>query len=307
MIKSIKKYSKSFFFKILVGIIILPFVFWGMGDVFRGGNQNIVATIDSEKISTQEFMNYLNRLNLGDKEREQLTNGDLLQKILSNYIGKKVLNLELQDLSVEISNKSLKSIITNDETFFKDDKFSRTKYEKFLLSNSLSAPLFEENIVEQEKKRQLLSYLSEGINIPNFLVQYEYNKENQTKEIKYIDLKNYYDKPITKIQLNETYEKNKDFFKEEYKNFNYIELKPETLTGNKEYNKKYFDVLNEVENKILDGTKLKEIKDDYNLTIKNTKLINRDMRNSGGKKISIVDKKIFNSFFSINKKRLFKK
>ena len=70
MIKSIKKYSKSLLFKALVGIIILPFVFWGMGDVFSGGNQNIVATIDSKKISTQEFMKYVNRLNLDDKERE---------------------------------------------------------------------------------------------------------------------------------------------------------------------------------------------------------------------------------------------
>ena len=178
MIKSIKKYSKSLLFKVLVGIIILPFVFWGMGDVFSGGNQNIVATIDSKKISTQEFMKYVNRLNLDDKEREQLTNGDLLEKILSSYIGKKVLSLELQNLNVSISDKSLKDIITNDKTFYKDDKFSRTKYEEFLISNSLSAPLFEENIAEQEKKRQLLSFLSEGINIPNFMVQYEYNKES---------------------------------------------------------------------------------------------------------------------------------
>ena len=63
MATSIGKLSKSFFVKLLVGIIILPFVFWGMGDVFRGGNQNVIATIDSKKVSTQEFVNYLNRLN----------------------------------------------------------------------------------------------------------------------------------------------------------------------------------------------------------------------------------------------------
>ena len=64
MISSIKKYSKSIFFKILVGIIILPFLFWGMGDVFRGGSQNVVAKIESEKISTQEFVNYIKILGL---------------------------------------------------------------------------------------------------------------------------------------------------------------------------------------------------------------------------------------------------
>ena len=58
MITSIGKFSKSLFLKLLVGIIILPFVFWGMGDVFRGGNQNVIATIDSDKISTKEFINY---------------------------------------------------------------------------------------------------------------------------------------------------------------------------------------------------------------------------------------------------------
>ena len=51
MLRSIGKISKSFFIKALVGIIILPFVFWGMGDVFRGGNQNIIATIDNKKIN----------------------------------------------------------------------------------------------------------------------------------------------------------------------------------------------------------------------------------------------------------------
>ena len=59
MATSIGKLSKSFFLKLLVGIIILPFVFWGMGDVFRGGNQNVIATVDSNKISTQEFVNYI--------------------------------------------------------------------------------------------------------------------------------------------------------------------------------------------------------------------------------------------------------
>ena len=97
MLNSIKKYSKTFFFKVLVGIIILPFLFWGMGDVFSGGSQNVVAKIDSEKISTRDFVNYLNILNLSEQERKDLPKTDLIEKILSDYIGKKVLLLELED------------------------------------------------------------------------------------------------------------------------------------------------------------------------------------------------------------------
>ena len=53
--------------------------------------------------------------------------------------------------------------------FLKDDKFSRTKYEKFLLKSGLTAPQFEANIVEQEKRRQFLSFLAGGIIIPEEL------------------------------------------------------------------------------------------------------------------------------------------
>ena len=68
MISKLRGFSNSKLAGVLVGIIIIPFVFWGMGDVFRGGNQNVIATIDSKKVSTQEFMNYLNRLNLNEEE-----------------------------------------------------------------------------------------------------------------------------------------------------------------------------------------------------------------------------------------------
>ena len=118
MLSSIGKFSKSFFVKLLVGIIILPFVFWGMGDVFRGGNQNVIASIGSEKISTQEFINYLNKLNLNENERKNLNKSNLLEQILSEYIGRKIINLEINDLGIEISDNSLKNILLNDKTFF---------------------------------------------------------------------------------------------------------------------------------------------------------------------------------------------
>ena len=80
MISKIKEYSKSFFVKVLVGIITLPFIFWGMGDIFSGGSQNVVAKIDSEKISTQEFINYVRMLNINEKDREKIINNNILEK-----------------------------------------------------------------------------------------------------------------------------------------------------------------------------------------------------------------------------------
>ena len=156
MITSIGKFSKSFFVKLLVGIIILPFVFWGMGDVFRGGNQNVIASIDSKKVSTQEFVDYIQRLNLNEEQIKNLTKTDLIEKILSEYIGKKIMDLEIEKLKIIVNDNSLRKIIKNDELFIKDDKFSRIEYEKFLITSGITAPTFETNIAEQEKKKAIL-------------------------------------------------------------------------------------------------------------------------------------------------------
>ena len=104
-------------------------------------------------------------------------------------MGKKIVELEFEKLGVHISDESLKDIIINDKIFFKDGVFSRTKYEKFLLESSLSAPQFEQNIAQQIKRMQLLSYLSDGSQIPEFLIENEFKKENQKKIISFIGWK----------------------------------------------------------------------------------------------------------------------
>ena len=299
MLSSIGKFSKSLSIKILVGIIILPFIFWGMGDIFRGGNQNIIATIDSEKISTKEFFNYLNRLNLNEKERNQLKTG-LIERILSEYIGKKIVELEVEYFGITLSDSSLRDIITNDKTFFKDEKFSRTVYEKFLLENGLNAPGFEQNISEQEKKRQLLSFLSEGTRIPNFLVQNAFKKENQIKDIKYIDLKNYYEsKKIEEKEISKTYNENKNLFEEKYRSISFLELDPEILIGQKEYSENYFDKIDKIENNILDGKKIENIAKDNSLKLIKTDELNREKNSILGVKSQDINDELFNEFFKI--------
>ena len=167
MATSIVKLSKSFFVKTSCRYHYFAIRFLGMGDVFKGGNQNVIATIDSKKLSTQDFIDYLNRLNLSDLEIKNIKNTDLVEKILADYIGKKVMSLEIKKFGITVNDNSLRDIIKSDELFSKNNKFSRTEYEKFLLKSGSTAPVFEKNIAEQESRRQFLSYISGGLIIPN--------------------------------------------------------------------------------------------------------------------------------------------
>ena len=300
MATSIGKLSKSFFVKILVGIIILPFVFWGMGDVFRGGNQNVIATIDSDKISAQEFANHLNRLNLNEDQIKNLPKTDLINQILNEFVGRKVMALEIKKLGIAITDNSLRSIIKNDKQFIKDGKFSRTEYEKFLLKSGITAPTFEANIVQQESRRQLLSTLAGGIIVPDSYVIKIFEKENQIKTIKYIDLDKYYlSKKISQDELKKLYDRNKKIFVEEFKFIEYAEVTPQALIGASEYNKVFFTQLDTLENKILDGQSFEEAIKKNNLKNIKIKKINAVKQDENKKKIENLPDNLFKKIYFI--------
>ncbi len=305
MATSIGKLSKSFFLKLLVGIIILPFVFWGMGDVFRGGSQNVIATIDSEKISTQEFVRYLNQLNLSEEQMKSLPNTNLIENILSEYIGKKVMALEIEKIGITISDNSLRDIIKNDKLFFKEKKFSRTAYEKFLLTSGMTAPSFEKNIVTQESRRQFLTSLSGGIVIPDVLVKNAFNLENQIKTIKYIDLNDYYsrEKP-TDEEIKKIYNENQNSFITEYKTIRYAEISPQIISGDSEYNDSFFQQLDLLENNILDGLSFSEAIKSNNLKEIEIKDIDKNKRDINKQTVKNLPDNLFKKIYQIRDEKI---
>ena len=304
MATSIGKLSKSFFVKLLVGIIILPFVFWGMGDVFRGGNQNVIATIDSKKLNTQDFVNYLNKLNLDKEQVKNLKNSSLLENILAEYIGQQVMSLEIEEYKVTINDKSLSNIIRGDKLFFKDNKFSRTKYEKFLLTSGVTAPSFEKNIVKQESKRQFLSLISGGLVIPDDLVVRAFNKENQTKTIKYINLKEFYSKKkATKEEIEKVYNENKKAFVKEFKSLRFAEITPTTLTGGKDYDENYFKKLDGLENKVLDGQSFNEAIQENSLKSISINNIDKNQRDKEDKIVKKISENLFKKIYIVKNEK----
>ena len=73
MIGAFRNFAKTKFAGILVFIMIIPFVFWGMGSMFSSGNTNSIVKINETNISTEEFIDYLNNSGIPqDTIRENL-------------------------------------------------------------------------------------------------------------------------------------------------------------------------------------------------------------------------------------------
>mgnify|MGYP003748903041 FL=1 len=82
-----------------LGIVVAPFILWGMGDIFRGGKQNTILEIDNRQISVQKFADYFNTLGI----QPQDINNDIIELAFSNFIAQNLLDVESEKFQINIS------------------------------------------------------------------------------------------------------------------------------------------------------------------------------------------------------------
>jgi len=320
MLNNIRNFSKTWFAKILLVIIVIPFVFWGMGGVFSGGNTNNIAKINNKSISTQDFMDHLNSSRISLESIKENIENNILEEILAELISKKMIQLEEQDLNLIISDKILKKRIKENENFLDENKkFSRTKYEKFLLSSNLTAVDFESKLRSNELKKNLFSYVVGGIKSPIFLSNITFKEQTKKITVSYINLENVYRKKedFSKDEISKYIDKNKDNLKEKNVSFNYSKITPENLIGIDDYNDLFFEKIDNIENDISYGITYDELLSNYNLKtifeenfklnksnnskVINNEVINKIFKNAEKNKIELVDESDFYVLYEITK------
>ena len=250
MLSSLRNFSKSKIAGVFVGIIILPFVFWGMGGVFNSGNTNVIVKINEKKISTQEFIDYLNNTNVPQQTIRDNIDKNIIEELLSGLVSTTLLELEVKDYDLIISENTLLQKIKKNKNFHDENgNFQRIKYEKFLLENNQSAPAFELRLRGRELQRNLFDYIGAGTVSPKFLIEKLYNDENKKLNLEFINLENFYKKKenITEEDLVSFLQENEDTLKIEYVDFDYAIINPKNLIGVEEFNQSFFDKIDEIE------------------------------------------------------------
>ena len=312
MLNKLRNFSKSKLAGVLIAIIIVPFVFWGMGSVFSGGNTNNIAKINNESISTQDFMKYVNQTRMDAEYIKKNINNNVIEEIISKLVSIKLLDMEINDLNIIISDKTLAKKIKSNEVFLDDKKnFSRIKYEKFLLENNLAAPDFEIRFKNEELKKNLFSYVGGGIKSPFFLNNKIYVDKNKEVEVDYFNLDLVYNTEASEIEIDEFIKDNEENLKEELIDFSYTKITPSNLIEIDEFNNDFFKKIDDIENSILNGANIEDIKKKYNLELEYfNNYINDDEENvilkeiyqkKNDDKIQLVDKNDYFLLFEISK------
>ena len=268
MIGSFRNFAKTKFAGILVFIMIIPFVFWGMGSMFSSGNTNNIVKINKTNISTQDFIDHINRSNIPQQTIRNNLDKNIIEELLSTLVSTTLLELEVKDFKILVSEETLLKKIKTNKNFQNDNgDFERLKYEKFLLENNQSAPAFELRLRGRELQKSLFNYIGAGTISPSFLTKKLYEEENRKLEVQYINLKDSYKKKeeVKISEINNFLDENKEQLKTEYIDFSYTVINPKLLIGVDEFNQTFFDKIDEIEVDISNNISLKEIANKLNI------------------------------------------
>ena len=292
MISSFRNFAKTKFAGLLVFIMIIPFVFWGMGSMFSSGNTNNIAKINKKNISTQDFIDHINKSNIPQQTIRDNLDKKIIEELLSTLISTTLLDLEIKDFNIIISeNTLLKKIKTNKNFQSEDSTFERSKYEKFLLENNQSAPGFELRLRGRELQKNLFDYVGAGTKVPKFLSKKLFEEENKKLDLDFINLNSFYKSKadFNDLELKNFLNENKNQLKIEYIDFDYGVINPLNLIGVDEFNQAFFDKIDDIEVQISNNVDIEEILEEYN--IKTTNIQN--FKFSPNEKE--IEKKIFRS------------
>ena len=290
MISSFRNFAKTKFAGLLVFLMIIPFVFWGMGSMFSSGNTNNIAKINKTNISTQEFIDYLNTSNISQQIIKENLDNNIIQELLSGLISTTLLELEIKDFKILLSENTLLKRIKENKNFINENGvFQRTKYEKFLIENNITAATFELRLKERELQKHLFDFIGAGTISPKFLISRNYEEENRKLELDFINLDKYYlnEDEIKNKDLVDFIEEHKDQLKIEYLDFKYSIINPENLIGVNEFNQAFFDKIDKIESDISNGVEYETLENDFSLKT----IVVNNFRNS--EKSNQIEKKIY--------------
>ena len=148
MLKMMRHHAKYFY--VLFFVVILSFLFWGVGDVDKTSSGGIVAEVGKQKITQEEYyraydnaFKFYRNLYKEKFDEEMQKTLNLKDSVLDSLIGNRVLLLAAEENGIEVSDEELNEAITNEPAFMKNGVFDSQVYQNTLRLSRMTPELYE--------------------------------------------------------------------------------------------------------------------------------------------------------------------
>jgi peptidyl-prolyl cis-trans isomerase D len=152
MLEAIRNNAQSWGVKLLFAIIVLVFVFWGVGS-FRDSKRQVVATVGDQEIGMREFVQtYQRQVETLRRQRGEVTSRDLQEmdlkrQVLDQMINERLIRAKAQELGLFVGSGQVRTRIREMGVFHGDNAtFDPRRYQTMLRMNNLNPAQFESDI-----------------------------------------------------------------------------------------------------------------------------------------------------------------
>ncbi|MGF1689449.1 peptidylprolyl isomerase [Photobacterium japonica] len=167
MMDRMREGASSIWVKIVLGLIILSFVFAGVGGYLAGSGQQVAAKVDSHEITQREFdMAYQNERNrmqsqLGESFSSLMGDPAYVQQFKRSVLDRMVNDLLIEqranELGLRISDKQIQNTILAMPEFQRDGVFDNEHYNALLRRAGLTPDMFAESMRTDMLRQQFLA------------------------------------------------------------------------------------------------------------------------------------------------------
>jgi peptidyl-prolyl cis-trans isomerase D len=239
MLSTLRKHAASGIIKVILGLIVVVFIFWGF-EGFQSDRSGRVGVVNGEAITLDEYRQAYNNLleryrqqygeQLNDEFIEML---QLREQALDSLVNQKLMESEAKKLDFRVPDQELAEYIRNIEAFHSEGVFDSGRYREILGRIRMTPEQFE----QQQRMSLLIQKLREFI-IGNVKVSDDEAMEffklyNASVKIKYVmfDPDKYEIAAPDSEVLTAYFEENKEDFKlKPMRKVRYVHLNPEDYT-----------------------------------------------------------------------------
>ena len=226
----------------LIILLVFAFSIWGVGDIFRGYNANILAKIGNRELNAQNYLFNFNReVNRISNQLERIVtteeaiNSGLHYQILDRSLVELSANAASDEIGLIASDDAIKKRILSTNAFKNAfNQFDRNIFEQIIRQNGLT----EDSFLVLERDSHVLSQLSKSvfkdINPPSALNDLLFRYQFERRNVDYIIISPdeiSQEDEVDKNEIEIFYNENINLYKtEETRDFSVISLNVSTLS-----------------------------------------------------------------------------
>jgi len=222
MLRFMRENTGSWIIKIILGLIVIVFIFLGMGSI--GSNHaNQVAMVNDTSITMDEYnRSYQNTIeqlrqrfgnNLSDELIKML---QVKKQAMDRLIEDRLIADEADRLDIKVSDKELQDSLFGIESFKKNGIFDLPTYRMVLTANRLIPETFETMQRQTLRRAKVTDLVLSSVNVSDLEAREWYIQNNSEVAVDYVKFDPaLYGVTPDEVKIGEYYKKNKEKYKTE--------------------------------------------------------------------------------------------